>query len=417
MLGRLLVIGWFAGAAGTLNCTCQKLSGTHTDREKGDFVATTWWPKGPDLPFSPVPQDVDLAKMSSELGVELSWDPRGIHTWTRPSGLLEAYKGKLPYRQRGFDPVCRTFDTFRSEREWFRDGLLSQECKTTPRERAMGVVLETYFRNALMSKHAKIHASVWVASARLSTLNKRLRERNASCFTASQHQLDTPCGTILDDGAMALDLEKQSCIEDETFDLVVTQDVFSYVLDAGAAFAEIARTLKPGGALVSTFPLTSKTQPTFETSRKDPATQPRNATQRVTVLATPEVHDNPMGGAPSLVTRQWGYDVKDFIERESGLKTFIMHIDMPCAGIHHAEYREVVVSIKPGVNALWPDLPAAAKAPTACPGLSKCHGKCSKQVAKSLACNPSYIMMGWDRHGYRVLNRNSVKGCTFKSEK
>jgi len=38
------------------------------------------------------------------------------------------------------------------------------------------------------------------------------------------------------------------------FDLVITQDFFEHVLRPAKAFAEIARTLKPGGALIYAVP-------------------------------------------------------------------------------------------------------------------------------------------------------------------
>ena len=36
--------------------------------------------------------------------------------------------------------------------------------------------------------------------------------------------------------------------DDNTFDLVITQDVLEHVLNPGKAFKEICRVLKPGGA-------------------------------------------------------------------------------------------------------------------------------------------------------------------------
>src|SRR4029079_13482554 len=57
----------------------------------------------------------------------------------------------------------------------------------------------------------------------------------------------------LERGFRCEDLSAQT-FADAAFDLVVTQDVFEHVLEPGPAFAEVARTLRPGGAHVFTVP-------------------------------------------------------------------------------------------------------------------------------------------------------------------
>lgn len=60
---------------------------------------------------------------------------------------------------------------------------------------------------------------------------------------------------------------------------------------------------------------------------------------------------NPMGGG-SLLTRQWGYDIIDFIYNTTGMITYIYYVNSVILGIEDAEYREVYVSIKPGIHKL-----------------------------------------------------------------
>ena len=57
----------------------------------------------------------------------------------------------------------------------------------------------------------------------------------------------------LKDGQRSENLEALT-FPDESFDLIITQDVFEHVLRPAKEFAEIARTLKPGGAHVYTVP-------------------------------------------------------------------------------------------------------------------------------------------------------------------
>lgn len=62
-------------------------------------------------------------------------------------------------------------------------------------------------------------------------------------------------------GVRREDLENQS-FEDESFDLHVTQDVFEHLFNPAAAFREIARTLRPGGAHIFTTPIVRNNEPT-----------------------------------------------------------------------------------------------------------------------------------------------------------
>ena len=130
-------------------------------------------------------------------------------------------------------------------------------------------------------------------------------------YKPTQYHPTIPCGEALPiPGNVALDLEKQSCIPDGSFDLVITQDVFEHIYDAAAAFAEIERTLKPGGMHIFTVPVTSKMNATFEAAT-------RASDGSVIMHAPPEVHGNPMSGDGSLLTHQWGFDIVDFVRRHA----------------------------------------------------------------------------------------------------
>lgn len=115
-----------------------------------------------------------------------------------------------------------------------------------------------------------------------------------------------------DSTEIALDLENQ-CVADQSFDVVVTQDVFEHIYDATSAFREIARSLKPSGVHVFTVPTTSKNLTTFVAAER---------TERgIQLNSPPEIHGNPVESGGSLLTRQWGYDIVDFIERSTGMST------------------------------------------------------------------------------------------------
>ena len=133
------------------------------------------------------------------------------------------------------------------------------------------------------------------------------------------------------------DLENLS-FGDESFDLVITQDVMEHVLDPSVAFAEIGRTLKPNGAHIFTVPLVNKMQPSQARTK-------RGEDGSIVYLRTPEYHGNPIDPNGSLVCMDWGYDICEFIFKASGLYTTMIYIDDISRGIR-AEYIEVLISKK-----------------------------------------------------------------------
>jgi SAM-dependent methyltransferase len=82
--------------------------------------------------------------------------------------------------------------------------------------------------------------------------NRRL-SKEAPAYVASHYYAGVAPGKIVN-GIRCENLERLS-FGDEPFDLHITQDVFEHLFDPAAAFCEIARTLKPGGAHVFTTPL------------------------------------------------------------------------------------------------------------------------------------------------------------------
>jgi SAM-dependent methyltransferase len=138
-------------------------------------------------------------------------------------------------------------------------------------------------------------------------------------------------------GVRREDLENLS-FEDESFDLHVTQDVFEHLFNPAAAFREIARTLRPGGAHIFTTPIVRKNEPTRFCAQSSPE-------GAVIHLLEPEYHGNPISPEGSLVTVHWGYDITKFIFETSGLFTEIVSLDIIDYGIR-AEYIEVLITRK-----------------------------------------------------------------------
>jgi SAM-dependent methyltransferase len=229
----------------------------------------------------------------------------------------------------GTCPTCDTNVVFRSEKPWLRDHLLCPSCGSIPRERAIMRVIEQYYPGY---RDLQIHE----AGAVMRGASVKLR-REAKGYLLSQYDPSLPFGSQHPSGYRSEDLESQT-FPDASFDLVVTQDVLEHVFEPARAFAEISRTLRPGGAHVFTTPLLRKREPTQCRAR-------RNPDGTIEHLFPPEYHGNPMDSRGSLVTYHWGYDICHLVFETSGMWTTIVAIDDLRFGIR-AELNEVLVSLK-----------------------------------------------------------------------
>ena len=166
--------------------------------------------------------------------------------------------------------------------------------------------------------------------------------KEAPAYVVSYYYAGVAPGKIVD--SIRCENLEQLTFDNESFDLHVTQDVFEHLFDPAAAFREIARTLRPGGAHVFTTPLVRKNEPTqFRASLAPDRTV-------IHLAEPPEYHGNPISSEGSLVTVNWGYDVTNFIFETSRLFTEIVFLDILDCGIR-AEYIEVLISRKfPGKN-------------------------------------------------------------------
>lgn len=237
-----------------------------------------------------------------------------------PNGFYFAHKG--------YCPCCEKQVIFEAYDDWLRDHFLCPNCYSIPRERALMLIIEKYYPNW---KGLNIHES----SPGSRGASEKLKS-NCSNYTSSQYYPNQSFGTIIN-GHRNEDLENQT-FADSSFDIVVTQDVMEHVYDPEKAFAEIARTLKSGGAHIFTVPIINKHQKTEVWATKGANGEPA-------FLKTPEYHGNPVDPKGSPVTMHWGFDIVDYIKDYSQLSTTIEYINNLDYGVR-AEYIEVLVSVK-----------------------------------------------------------------------
>lgn len=225
----------------------------------------------------------------------------------------------------GFCPICSRQTRFITEGPWLRDQYLCARCSSIPRWRALIQVLDTYFPNW---RSLRIHESSPAGAA------SRKLKSECSGYLATHFFPDVAPGQSKS-GFRSENLEKQT-FADEEFDLVITQDVFEHVLSPEPAFAEIARTLRPGGAHVFTVPW-YYWKPTLVRAVPEG--------ESVRHIEPPEYHGNPIDTQGSLVVREWGHDLLALIREASGLDTSIVHSWDREHGID-GDFREVFITRK-----------------------------------------------------------------------
>lgn len=126
------------------------------------------------------------------------------------------------------------------------------------------------------------------------------------------------------DGMRSEDLEHLT-FADESFDVVVTQDVLEHVLRPALALAEIARVLRPNGVHVFTVPY-SPHNPTVARA------QPGHDGEMV-LLAPAHYHGDPLDPSGVLVVTDWGLDLPDLVDQASGLRTEVLTLCDAAVGI------------------------------------------------------------------------------------
>ena len=226
----------------------------------------------------------------------------------------------------GACPICEGRTIFLRTGSWLRDELYCMRCWSIPRWRAVIQALHDRFPDW---RELRIHESSPYGSA-----SEKLK-RECRQYVGSHLFMDVPRGGHKW-GLRCEDLERQT-FEDESFDLVVTQDVFEHVLDPASGFREVARTLRPGGAHVFTVPYYAR-RPTVVRAIRERG--------ELRHLLKPQFHGNPLGSNGSLVVTEWGDELREFIYRCSELTTAVIEPRDSSRGID-GEFLEVFVSSKP----------------------------------------------------------------------
>lgn len=223
--------------------------------------------------------------------------------------------------------MCKSDAVFYEYSDWLRDNYLCEKCQSIPRNRALAKALSKFYPGW---ENAELHESSPGGPF------SEFLQRNSKKYSGSHYYENIPRGEYFN-GYRSEDLSALT-FGDNTFDLFITSDVFEHVLEPGAAFREIARVLKPGGAHIFVMPW----YPELEHSRQRAVLKDG----KIVHLLEPVYHGNPISEQGSLVTNDWGRDFCSFIQANGGMFTTVYLEKDRHFGLE-AEFLEVFISTRP----------------------------------------------------------------------
>ncbi len=161
--------------------------------------------------------------------------------------------------------------------------------------------------------------------------------REAPCYSDSYWFPEVKPGTWVA-GRRSENLERLT-FPDASFDLFITQDVLEHIFDAQAAFREVARVLRPGGAHIFTVPFWPQ-QATLVRAKQ-------HNDETIEHVCKPIYHVDPVDPGGTLVVRDWGNDIATIIEGACSLQTEIYDPQDRHFGLE-GDFQQVFVTRKPG---------------------------------------------------------------------
>ncbi len=224
---------------------------------------------------------------------------------------------------RGYCHCCRTEVSFTIRGPWLRDQYLCDNCGSIPRFRHLLYVLDSHFPGWEMRCTHEVdpchgHIAKWSQN-----------------YNYSQLLFGNNSGKLIE-GVPCEDIENLS-FPDNSFDLLITQDIIKLLFHPDRAMREIMRVLKPGGAHVFTVPrnleLVSSRPRVLQTED-----------QVIEHLLEPEYHGSPVE-TKYLVKWDYGQDLEALIWMWCGQSTVTYLTHNRMLGLD-GEYLDVFVTRK-----------------------------------------------------------------------
>jgi SAM-dependent methyltransferase len=179
-------------------------------------------------------------------------------------------------------------------------------CKGSKRNRDLAkVIIKTFLSNdtlCLASALPYIENLVIYEAQSTGTVHRFLSKLPK--YICSEYYDNVPGGALNEEGIRSEDIEALS-FPDNTFDLIITQDIFEHVKRPDKGFKEIKRVLKYGGYHIFTVPLHEGKKTIVRVKNKD---------RKNIFLMPPVYHADPLNEKGSLVYTDFGEDIIDYLK-------------------------------------------------------------------------------------------------------
>jgi SAM-dependent methyltransferase len=224
--------------------------------------------------------------------------------------------------QVAFCCICGVVGTFLRDRPSIRETFVCQNCRGSLRYRAQAAAILSLFDGEYISIAELTDSARWKSMqvyepGIIGPFRKYMRGKPN--YTNSFYWSDVAPGDSRD-GVMCQDLMKMT-FPDQSFDMVITSDIFEHIRKPMLAFAEIRRILRPGGHHVFSVPaqepLAKRTRLRVDTSTDED------------VPILPEVYHGSGNGGRSLVYTDFGEDIADTLTAIDFPTRCVLYRDTP----------------------------------------------------------------------------------------
>ena len=225
-----------------------------------------------------------------------------------------------------FCPICGRVTTMVFRGGSARESWVCRSCRSFNRQRQIAAVLCRRDLAGRSHRSLRDYAEHSGEAVYLAEQGGPLHEalRHASTFAASEYMDPRAASGEVINGVLHQDLQRLS-FAGESFDLVVTTDVFEHVPAPYTAHAEILRVLRPGGRHVFTVP--------YDEGREDDDVRAvLDAEGNIEYLTEPQYHLDPLRPEGALVFTIFGTGMSDRL-RDLGYEATVHRPHRPSQGI------------------------------------------------------------------------------------